>query len=150
MTPPQTPTHDDEQVYPSSLQTAVTHLKRRRDSDAYAPSPAATTKRKFLLKPDLIESDKELMEIAYSIGSSWEEIGIQLGLSYASLQGISATYSAQGVNMMAFHMLQQWKQQATNGCSHQELSTALEEAGLNRAARKLCYEHYVTNGTNCR
>ena len=144
MTPPQTPTHDDEQVYPLSLTTVGAHVKRRRESDGSIAPSSATNKKQFLLKPDLIESDKELMEIAYTIGSSWEEVGVQLGLSYASLRGISATHSAQGVNMMAFHMLQQWKQQATDGCSHRELSTALEEAGLHRAARKLCYEHYVT------
>ena len=140
MTPPQTPAHGRADQGSSS--TTIT-CKRARDSDTLLHDPMMTAKRKFLVKQGLIETDQELLKIACSIGPNWEEIGIGVGLSYTTLQGIAASYSGQGTNMMAFHMLQQWKCQSADGCSYQQLSTALEEAGMNSIARTHCYQQCV-------
>ena len=123
------------------LTTTNPSNKRERDSESGSPGSYSTKKLLLLvLKQGIIENDQELIEIAHDIGTHWYEIGISLGLSRNSMETIKADYSIATAVDKALNMLQQWKQQATDGCSYQELSTALTNVDMYSIAAKHCFE----------
>ena len=84
-------------------------------------------------------TDKFLMEVAHSVGSKWEELGIALDLDFGTIRSVVGADSGRPEHMRAFYVLQEWKYRAAEGFTYGRLASALEEVGLNRCAQGHCY-----------
>ncbi len=65
------------------------------------------------------------------------ELGISLGLDYQTIANrINRLERKAAEHLKAFEVLQEWK---ARGSSYEELSRALEDAGMSSVAMEYCY-----------
>ncbi|KAL4238553.1 ADP-ribose glycohydrolase MACROD1 [Mactra antiquata] len=69
-------------------------------------------------------SDKRLLKIARVIGNKEEQLGIELGLPYPSIQNIKSEYASNAV-MQAFKILYAWKVQEQGNANFEGLKKAM-------------------------
>lgn len=100
--------------------------------------PIRAKRRLFLRREDI--SDKTLIEISREACLKHTDLGIQLGLTYNSIQ---STVGAVGANkqehLKTFYVLQDWKARAGSDFTFTVLARALEDVGLATVAQKFCY-----------
>ena len=104
-----------------------------------AASNEGMAKRRRIVKPGIIESEKVLMDIGHDISSKWEEVGIYLGLTSKEIRNELSSESGQSFSKKAFHMLLVWQEKAEDDFTYATLAKALEAAGLNTCAKTYCY-----------
>ena len=109
-----------------------------RTADEPGAMEAMSSSKRSLVKGRRIEGDGILMEVAREVGRKWEEVGIALGLSYATLSNEVGTWHGGGEHMRAFRMLQCWKNTAGADLTYDRLATALTASGLATTAWKHC------------
>ena len=114
--------------------------KRRAPLSQNQHHQQSRSKRKLQMKEDGYMTDKLLLQIAKSVGSKYEELGIALGLQSVTVSSVAGVAGeGRPEHMKAFYVLQEWKRVATENFTFETLIAALEEAGLNSCARETCY-----------
>ena len=95
------------------------------------------------MKSGAIKSpDRLFKDMSKDIGDKYEDVGIDLGVEYQTLQNELETvqYNTLPANRKAMKMLHLWKDNTTEGdFTYSKLANALEKNGLKRCADKYCY-----------
>ena len=109
--------------------------KRKRPRVVSTSCGSTEVKRHIFIRRDDI-SDKILMDISHKASYKYLEVGIQLGLTYSTIQN---TVGGSREHLKTFHVLQEWKARAANEFTFSKLAHALEQVGLISLAQEFCY-----------
>lgn len=113
------------------------HPRRKRPrGDSFTLTDHCAPKRQILVRESKL-TDKVLLGVSQKCGNKYMELGISLGLDYQTIANrINRLEGKAAEHLKAFEVLQEWK---ARGSSYEELSRALEDAGMSSVAMEYCY-----------
>ena len=113
-------------------------MKRRIESRFEHEEAAGKVVKSGAIK----DPDRLFKDMSKDIGDKFEDVGIDLGVAYQTLQNELETvqFNTLPVNRKAMKMLHLWKDNTTEGdLTYSKLAAALEKNDLTHCADKYCY-----------
>ena len=95
------------------------------------------------------DPDRLFKDVSKDIGDKYEDVGIDLGVAYQTLQNELeiVPFNMLPVNKKAMKMLHLWKKYITEEeLTYSVLAAALEKNGLRHCADKYCYTTATASG----